>query len=167
MSYSPELKLLKIKIQVLQVPMSTITSKAHSQKYSNRGNSSSKTCQNHASKLLLYCRITECIRRMTEVAYVEKNQEVRATRTECEQQTDLPAGLWGLERTTLRDWNRNNVYSYDSKSKLKIILCLKLNMYTVGLISVECTVSLVSLQPGNIMSPIFLSNHFLCSEHCH
>jgi len=33
-------------------------------------------------------------------------------------QTSLAAGLWGLERTTLRDWNRKNIYSYDPVKKV-------------------------------------------------
>ena len=48
------------------------------------------------------------------MAYVERNQEVRIQQADCTQQTDLPPGLWGLERTTLREWNRNDIYSYDT-----------------------------------------------------
>jgi len=63
----------------------------------------------------------ECVRGMMEVAYVERNQEVKALQAECVQQTNLASGLWGLERTTLVDWNRNDIYSYDSsKSNLLI-----------------------------------------------
>ncbi len=54
------------------------------------------------------------MRGMPEVAYVETNQEVKALQAECTQQTNLASGLWGLERTTLKDWNRNNIYSYDN-----------------------------------------------------
>ena len=61
----------------------------------------------------------DCVRGMAEVAYIERNQEVQALQAECLQQTNLAPGLWGLERTTLVDWNRNEIYSYDSaKSKL-------------------------------------------------
>ena len=43
----------------------------------------------------------EDIRGMAEVAYVERNQEMKAVESEC---MDQNSAEWGLVRTTLKDW---------------------------------------------------------------
>ena len=51
---------------------------------------------------------------MSEVAYVETNQEVNPLKAQCIHQ-NLPCELWGLERTSIRFVkDRKGTYSYCS-----------------------------------------------------
>lgn len=69
--------------------------------------------------------MAERIVKMPEVAHVERNQEVKMMQgTRCLDQIFFESGLWGLERTTVRDWDpedRRDTYTYDpDKGQFKL-----------------------------------------------
>ena len=48
-----------------------------------------------------------------DIKYIEDNLKV-TTQVDCTDQVDLNAGLWGLERTTMKVYNPQNIYTYDN-----------------------------------------------------